>query len=71
MNYRLRANYTKDPEYALQEILMDRGVVDIEDFMYPTSNCELNPKDLENIEAAAQMLLKHLRNNLNKLFMIS
>lgn len=71
MNYRLRANYTKDPEYALQEILMDRGVVDIEAFMHPcSSDCELDPKDLENIEAAAQMLLKHLRNNSKILFIV-
>ena len=43
MIYRLRNNYTTNPDYALQEILIDRGVKDIENFLYPTSKCELDP----------------------------
>ena len=63
MKYRLRNNYPKEPELAIQAILEDRGVEDVEEFMRPNRSQELNPYDLENIEAAAQLLLKHLRNN--------
>ena len=70
MKYRLRNTYSTDPEVALEEILKDRGVTDIENFMYPTFACELNPYDLENIEPAVEMLLKHLRNNSNILFVV-
>ena len=70
MKYRLRKNYTTNPERALQEILMDRGVTDIENFLYPTSNCELDPYKLENIDLAADMLLRHLRNNSKIMFIV-
>ena len=53
MKYKLRKEYTKNPELALKEILQDRGVEDIESFLVPSKNCELNPYDLENIEAGA------------------
>lgn len=69
MKYRLRNNYPKEPELAIQAILEDRGVEDVESFMRPNKSQELNPYDLENIEAAAQMLLKHLRNNSEILFL--
>ena len=69
MQYRLRNYYTTNPEYALQEILIDRGVKDIENFLYPTSKCELDPYGLENIDLAAEMLLRHLRAN-NKIMFI-
>lgn len=69
MIYRLRNNYTTDPHYALQEILIDRGVKDIENFLYPTSKCELDPYKLENIDLAADMLLRHLRAD-NKIMFI-
>lgn len=70
MKYRLRNTYSTNPEVALKEILKDRGVTDINNFMYPTFACELNPYDLENIESAVEMLLKHLRNNSNILFVV-
>ena len=69
MQYRLRNYYSTNPEYALQEILIDRGVKDIENFLYPTSKCELDPYGLENIDLAAEMLLRHLRAN-NKIMFI-
>ena len=65
MKYKLRKEYTKNPDLALKEILQDRGVEDIESCVMPSKNCELNPYDLENIEAGAQMLLKHLKANNN------
>ena len=69
MKYRVRENFTRDPEYALAEILQSRGVQDIENFVYPSPECELNPYDLENIQAAADKLLYHLRKQ-HKLLLI-
>ena len=43
MKYKLKKNYTTDPEVALEEILRDRGVTDIENFMNPSPVCEFNP----------------------------
>ena len=70
MKYRLRNDYTTNPEHALQEILIDRGVKDIENFLYPTSKCELDPYGLENIDLAATMLLKHLRADSKIMFVV-
>lgn len=70
MIYRLRNNYTTNPDHALQEILIDRGVKDIENFLYPTSSCELDPHGLENIDLAADMLLRHLRANSKIMFIV-
>lgn len=70
MNYKLRNTYTTDPEFALQEILEDRGIKDYESYVWPRPNQELNPYDLENIEAAAQMILKHLRKNSGICFLV-
>ena len=70
MNYKLRKVYTTNPEKALQDILQDRGVKDIENFLYPTSSCELDPYSLENIDLAASMLLKHLRANNKIMFVV-
>ena len=61
MNYRLRNNYSKDENFCLQEILKDRGVEDIDKFLSPSKECELNPYLLDNVKEGAEMLLKHLR----------
>ena len=63
MKYKLRNTYSKNPSEALYDILRDRGVNDVENFIKPNKNCELNPYNLSNIDAAAELLLKHLRNN--------
>ena len=63
MRYKLRDNFSTNPEQGLIEILKNRGVEDIENFVKPSANCELDPYDLDNIEAAALLLLKHLRGN--------
>ena len=70
MIYKLRNYYTMNPDYALQEILIDRGVKDIENFLYPTSKCELDPYGLENIDLAAEMLLRHLRADSKIMFVV-
>ena len=63
MKYRLRKEYTKNPDKALSEILMDRGVKEIDKFLFPSKECELNPYALDNIDIAADLLLQHLRKN--------
>jgi len=68
MKYRLRKEFTTNPDMALSEILSDRGVEDLQNFLNPTFACELSPYNLENIEAGAEMLLKHLRANNSILF---
>ena len=70
MKYRLRKEFSTNPDKALIEILQDRGVTDVENFMYPTDECELNPYDLCNIEAAADNLLRHLRKGSKILFVV-
>ena len=70
MKYRLRKEYSTNPEKALKEILQDRGVTDIANFMHPTAGCELDAYDLENIERAADRLLHHLRRNSKILFVV-
>ena len=70
MKYKLRNNYSMEPEKALKEILRDRGVTDIENFMNPSAACELNPHKLTNIEKAADCLLEHLRANHDILFVV-
>ena len=70
MRYKLRNNYSTNPDDALKDILKDRGVVEIDKFLNPSFACELNPYDLDNIEDAAELLLKHLRANSNILFVV-
>ena len=70
MKYRLRKEYSTNPDKALKEILQDRGVQDIENFMRPSSACELNPYDLSNIDDAAEHLLYHLRRGSKILFIV-
>lgn len=70
MKYKLRKQYPIDPNIALQSILIDRGVKDINKFLNPDFSCELNPYNLDNIEAAAEMLLKHLRAKHSILFIV-
>ena len=70
MRYRLRKEYSTNPDKALKELLQDRGVQDIEQFMNPSKECELNPFALNNIDEAADMLLRHLRRNSKILFVV-
>ena len=71
MRYRLRKEYSTNPDKALKEVLQDRGVEDIENFLHPTSEaCELNPHNLKNADAAAEKLLYHLRKNSDILFIV-
>ena len=62
MNYVLRHNFSKDTE-CLREILEQRGVENVDEYIKPSKECELNPYNLENIREGADMLLRHLRND--------
>lgn len=69
MKYKLRNLYSIEPQLALQDILIDRGVENIETFLHPNkATCELNPYDLDNIKKGAEKLLYHLRRNSAILF---
>lgn len=69
MKYKLRNLYSIEPQLALQDILIDRGVENIETFLHPNkATCELNPYDLDNIKIGAEKLLYHLRRNSAILF---
>ena len=70
MKYRLRKEFSTNPDKALIEILKDRGVTDITNFMNPTNSCEYNAHKLLNIDAAAERLLYHLRKNSKILFIV-
>lgn len=70
MKYKLRGNFSNNPNNALIEILKNRGVIDIDNFIKPSFKCELNPYNLDNIEKAADVLLKHLRNNSHICFLV-
>lgn len=70
MKYKLRNNYPRDSLLALPSILRDRGVEDVNAFMNPEKEQELSPYDLDNIEDAAKMLLRHLRKNSDILFVV-
>lgn len=64
MNYKLRNEYQPlNVETCLEEILALRGVKDVEAFMRPSQEDELNPHLLDNIDEAAELYLKHLNNN--------
>ena len=62
MKYRLRDKFRTD-ENAIYDILKNRGIENVEQYIHPTKDQENNPYDLENIEAAADMLIKHLKNH--------
>ena len=71
MNYKLRnATQPKNVETCLEDILTLRGVEDIDSFLNPTKDCELNPFNLDNIEAGAEMLLQHLSNKSKICFVV-
>lgn len=63
MKYRLRPNApSKDIHTCIQEILQQRGVENIDGYMYPSKRYENDPFLLDNVRAAADKLLEHVRN---------
>ena len=47
---------------CLEELLMSRGVEEVEGYIYPSQDYELKPDLLDNIDDAALLLLTHLKN---------
>ena len=70
MKYKLRKEYSTNPNRALKELLQDRGVEDVDNYLNPSAKCELNPHRLKNIDAAAEKLLYHLRRDSDILFVV-
>lgn len=60
VNYKVRKNFTTDPDMALQEILENRGVENVNDYMKPTEECEHDPFLLDNMKEGVEMLHRHL-----------
>lgn len=60
VNYKVRKNFTTDPDMALQEILENRGVENVNDYMKPTEECEHDPFLLDNMKEGVEMLHGHL-----------
>ena len=60
MNYKLKYNLTHSAENCLNELLTARGVENIEGYVNPSVQYELDPYLLDNIESAAKLLYKHL-----------
>lgn len=70
MNYRLRKQFTTDPEFALEEILEDRKVQNVENYLRPTKECELDPFLLNNMREGVEMLKRHLDKGSKILFVV-
>lgn len=70
MKYKLRKEYSTNPNRALKELLQDRGVEDVDNYLNPSAKCELDPHRLKNIDAAAKKLLYHLRRDSDILFVV-
>lgn len=67
MNYKLKweTPLPHDATTCLGWLLAARGVEDIEGYVYPSKDYEINPRNLDNIDAAAHLLYKHLENDNN------
>lgn len=70
MNYKLRKQFTIDPEFALEEILEDRKVQNVENYLHPTKECELDPFLLDNMREGVEMLKRHLDKGSKILFVV-
>ena len=60
MNYKLKWELPHDATTCLGWLLAMRGVEDIEGYVYPSKDYEIDPLKLDNIEEAAKLLYKHL-----------
>lgn len=63
MRYKLRKIFSNDANECVEDILKNRGVEDVDEFLHPTLDCELDYNCLDNIHNGVKMLLKHIRNN--------
>lgn len=70
MKYKLKWELPHDATTCLGWLLGVRGVEDIEGYVYPSKKYELNPRLLDNIDAGAALLKKHLDNNSDILLVV-
>ena len=70
MKYKLKWELPHDATTCLGWLLSVRGVENIEGYVYPDKKYELNPRLLDNIDAGAALLKKHLDNNSNVLLVV-
>lgn len=61
MNYKLRNFFSLEPKQAIEEILKDRGVQDVEGFTHPGQVKFYDPFLLDHMQAGVNMLQKHLK----------
>lgn len=60
LNYELRYNFPRDAS-CLRDILRQRKVEDVDKFLHPTADCELNPTLLDNVDKAIDVMWKHIK----------
>ena len=63
MNYKLKYELSHSAQNCLTELLTARGVENIDGYVNPSKQYELDPYLLDNIKEAAQLLYKHLEND--------
>lgn len=73
MNYKLRGNFSLDPDEGLNDMLVARGVApeDLEKFKNPSrETCEIDWHNLDNIEDGVELLHSYLAKNARICFVI-
>lgn len=70
MKYRLKWELPHEAETCLGWLLDARGIDDIEAYVHPSKEYELDPYNLDHIEDGANLLLRHLNNNSKILFVV-
>lgn len=70
MKYKLKWDLPHDPTTCLGWLLAARGIDDPEGYVKAGPENELDPYLLDNIEDAAKLLLKHLKNDSKMLLII-
>lgn len=70
MKIKIRENINPNPDKAIESILIQRGIKDLETFKFPTAECELDYNNLDNIDIGANELLKTINQNGNICFVV-
>ena len=70
MYYRLKHELPHDATTCLGWLLDSRGIDDIEEYVNPSKQSELDPHLLDNIDAAADKIIEHMEEESNVLFVV-
>ena len=70
MYYRLKHELPHDATTCLGRLLDSRGIDDIEEYVNPSKQSELDPHLLDNIDAAADKIIEHMEEESNVLFVV-